>query len=108
MNDADENIRSFESYKKQSINNIIASLLSNSYVNFFNSLWFNPCQTLNVTNICSSLFSGIISNNLDYNYIFIIAQSKNIINYREFKLDPTLNTNFQIMNELNQEISASL
>lgn len=45
-----------------------------NYLDFYNNIWFNPCDVLEVANQCSDLFSGILSDNLDYNYVYILTE----------------------------------
>lgn len=41
---------------------------------FYNDIWFSPCSTLQVQDQCNLLFSGILSDNLDYNYVYVLTE----------------------------------
>lgn len=69
-----KNIRMFEANKKGVIDSLIAKQFSNDYLNFYNEIWFNPCDVLQVAPQCAELFAGILSDNLDYNYVYILTE----------------------------------
>ena len=67
------NIRMFEVNKKGVIYSLITKEFSPEYIKFYNNIWFNPCDVLSVPQQCSDLFPGILSDNLDYNYVYILT-----------------------------------
>jgi hypothetical protein len=68
------NVRMFETNKKEVIDSLIAKKFSDKYLNFYNEIWFNPCDVLTVQKQCAEMFSGILSDNLDYNYVYVLTE----------------------------------
>lgn len=104
-NDLMANIHLFEANKKGVIDSLIKQPFSSAFMTYYNSIWFNPCATLALTTQCNSLFSGILSRNLDYNYVYILTEIENVINYRTQIAATTNNTQF--IADANTEIGKS-
>lgn len=47
-NNVISNVRMFETNKKGVIDSLIAKKFSDKYLNFYNEIWLNPCDTLGV------------------------------------------------------------
>jgi hypothetical protein len=62
---------------------------------------------LNVKAGCESLFSGILSDNLDYNYVYILTEVENIVDYRAQRVSSLLAANPQFQKDITTEIETS-
>ena len=95
------NLRMFETNKKSVIDSLIAKKFSDKYLNFYNDIWFNPCDILGVPQQCAELFSGILSDNLDYNYVYALTEVEKIVDYRLQSKTPPLSLDPQFVKDVN-------
>ena len=79
---------------------MIVKQFSDDYLSFYNEIWFNPCDVLGVPTQCSELFSGILSDNLDYNYVYILTEVEKIVDYRVQAVTPPLSMDPQFVKDV--------
>ena len=102
-----KNVRMFETNKKGVIDSLIAKQFSDKFLNFYNEVWFNPCDVLDVPQQCADLFSGILSDNLDYNYVYVLTEVEKIVDYRVQSVTPPLSKDPQFVKDVNTELQIS-